>query len=109
MQQLNTFVGKPDKRQLLTIYEAELGNHDDCISPLILLGWLTAQSGFENYVGLSMRQLLMEGGESVDLEMPFEGFFDQSTVYSQDIKVLGNRIYDVIDEGDSAAKDFWKE
>jgi hypothetical protein len=102
MQQLTTFVGKPDKRGLLTIYEAEIGNHDDCISPLVLLGWLTAQSGFENYVGLSMRQLLMGGGETVELEPPLPGYFDQSSIpppldYTQ-------QGYVVVED-----TDFWKE
>ena len=104
MQQLTTFVGKPDKRGLLTVYEAEIGNHDDCISPLVLLGWLSAQSAFENYVGLNMRQQLMgnKGDEVMELEMPFAGFFGENTIYPAiDTTRQG---YEVIDDND-----FWRE
>ncbi len=108
MQQMTTFVGKPDKRGLLTVYEAEIGNHDDCISPLVLLGWLTAQSAFENYVGLNMRMQLLggRGSEVVELEPPFPGFFNQSTILPPlDLTRQG---YDVVSDED-VARDFWKE
>jgi hypothetical protein len=60
-QQFGTFVATINKRTgLPTIYAAELGNHDDCISPLVLLGWLSLQQGFENYIGKPMRTLLAE-------------------------------------------------
>jgi hypothetical protein len=106
MTQLTTFVGKPDKRGLLTVYEAEIGNHDDCISPLVLLGWLTAQSAFENYVGLNMRQLLTGGGDPVDLEPPLLGFFDEGTAHFEYEKTQQG--FDVIDDV-AAARDFWNE
>jgi hypothetical protein len=106
-QQLTTFVGKPDKRGLLTVYEAEIGNHDDCISPLVLLGWLSAQSGFENYVGLNMRQLLTGrdgmSGEVLDLAPPV-GIFDPTIRPSSFDTKLG---YEVAD--DDAERDFWRE
>ena len=50
-------------------FAAEEGNTDDCVSTLVLLGWLTLQYGFENYVGLSMRKLLMEKHQPVSLDM----------------------------------------
>jgi hypothetical protein len=101
VQQLTTFVGKVNKRTgLATIYEAEVGNHDDCVSPLVLLGWLSAQSGFENYVGLSMRKLLMEGREPLDIEPPFAGFFNAPQgPLIVDTTTQG---FEVIDD-----KDFW--
>ena len=104
IQQMSTFVGKPDKKGLLTIYEAEIGNHDDCISPLVLLGWLTLQSGFENYVGISMRKLLMDGGAQVDLEMPTAGYFDQSSIMPPDT----SRGYELL-EDPGATQDFWND
>jgi hypothetical protein len=77
IQQLTTFVGRPDKRTGLSkVYEAEVGNHDDLVTPLVLLGWLSAQSGFENYINLPMRKLLMEGRDPLDIEPPFAGFFN---------------------------------
>ncbi len=111
MTQLTTFVGKPDKRGLLTIYEAEIGNHDDCISPLVLLGWLSAQSAFENYVGLNMRQLMIGGdshsGPSVELDEPFAGFLSESTIMpAVDVTSQG---YDIYDDAGAVARDFWKE
>ena len=70
LRELTTFVSKGNT------YQAEEGAHDDCVMTLVLLGWLTAQSGFENYVGLSMRRMLMNQAEPVTLEEPFIGFFD---------------------------------
>jgi hypothetical protein len=70
IRELTTFVAKGAK------YQAEEGAHDDCVMTLVLLGWLTAQHGFENYVGLSMRKLLMNESEPVSLDEPFVGFFD---------------------------------
>lgn len=80
LQQMTTFVGKLNKRGLATIYEAEIGNHDDCMSPLVLLGWLTMQQGFENFIGLNMRQELSDGakdGPNLEIQ-PDTIFLDQS-------------------------------
>jgi hypothetical protein len=103
IQQLTTFVGKVNKRTgLATIYEAEVGNHDDCVLPLVLLGWLSAQSGFENYIGLSMRQLLMEGRDPLDIEPPFAGFFNPAQGPAViDVTPAG---FDVVEDVD---RDFW--
>lgn len=50
-------------------YAAEVGSNDDIVSTLVLLGWLTLQSGFENYVGLSMRRLLMDHQAPITFEL----------------------------------------
>lgn len=104
MQQMTTFVGKLNKKGLATIYEAEIGNHDDLISPFVLLGWLTMQQGFENYVGLSMRQLLM--GEPVEnplLETPFAGFFDPpADPYSAPVVGMTAQGVEIVED-----RDFW--
>jgi hypothetical protein len=74
MRELTTFVAKMAKNgSHAKTYEAETGNHDDTISALVLLGWLTLQSGFENYVGLSMRKLLTDGHEPLTFDEPFIG------------------------------------
>jgi hypothetical protein len=100
-QQLGTFVGKLNKRGLATIYEAEIGNHDDCISPLVLLGWLSMQSGFEDYIGLSMRKLLIEGSHGVPVFEPFNGFFPDSGPQTIGLTMQGVPIVD--------DADFWNE
>ena len=103
MREMTTFVAKMNKNNSAAkTYEAEVGNHDDCIMPLVLLGWLTLQSGFENYVGLSMRQLLTEGHDQLTTELPFVGILGdgelppapQPTGYG----------WDVVDD-----PSFWKE
>ena len=55
-------------------YEAEVGNHDDIAMTLVLLGWMTLQLGFENYVGISMRRLLMDRHDPVTFEPPPLGY-----------------------------------
>jgi hypothetical protein len=57
----------------LTTYKAEPGTNDDCVAALVLLGWLSLQTGFENYVGLSMRQVLMEGHDAISFDTPIIG------------------------------------
>jgi len=98
MRQLTTFVAKVPKNGSMSrprTYEAEAGNHDDCITPLVLLGWLTLQSAFENYVGLSMRQLLTEGREPLSLEPPALGIMGDLEQQQIVGKVAG---YDVVDD-----------
>lgn len=103
MRELTTFVGKKSARGAnIKTYEAEVGQHDDTVLPLVLLGWLTLQSEFENYVGLSMRQLLMEGGAPPSLDEPFIGILgDLSQTVVIEKSPLG---YDVIDD-----PSFWRD
>jgi len=95
IRELSTFVAKMNKQQnAAKTYEAEVGNHDDTVMPLVLLGWLTMQHGFENYVGTSMRKMLTEG-ESLDLTEPFVGFLgdlERPNVLAQ----IGG--YDLVDD-----------
>lgn len=70
IRELTTFVAKGQN------WEAEEGNHDDCVMTLVILGWLTGQQGFENYVGLSMRKMLANQYEPVTLDEPTNGLFD---------------------------------
>ena len=67
LRELTTFVVHNNS------YEAEVGNNDDIVMCLVLMGWLTLQLGFENYVGLSMRRLLMEKREPLSFEIPSLG------------------------------------
>lgn len=70
IHELTTFVLSGSK------YEASPGKHDDTVMTLVLLGWLTGQQGFEDYIGLSMRKALMNQYEPVTLDEPFAGIFD---------------------------------
>lgn len=84
-----------------TSYAAEVGNFDDCVATLVLMGWLTLQIGFENYVGLSMRKLLMEKHEPVSMELGAIGIMgdlERQTVIGQTSGGI-----DIIDD-----KDFWR-
>lgn len=102
IRELTTFVAQISKSNGKTkTYSAEVGNHDDCVSPLVLLGWLTMQSGFENYVGLSMRQLLMDGHPPLTFDEGFVGFLgdrEQTPVVGQTA-----RGFDIIED-----TDFWR-
>lgn len=101
IRELSTFVAKMNQQQTAAkTYQAEIGNHDDCISPLVLLGWLTMQSGFENYVGVSMRKILSEG-EALDLSEPFVGILGDLERRPQIGTVAG---FAVVDD-----PDFWQE
>lgn len=57
-------------------YEASPGKHDDIVMTMVLMGWLSGQQGFEDYIGLSMRKALMNQYEPVTLDEPFAGIFD---------------------------------
>lgn len=80
IEQLTKYVGKKNTKGLITIYEAEAGNNDDCVAALVLLGWLTMQQAFENLVGISMRMHLTEGQQPLALEPPFFGYEDVARV-----------------------------
>lgn len=99
IEQLSRYVAKPNTKGLPTVYEAEEGNHDDHCSALVLLGWLTAQQQFENYIGVNMRKFLTEGVDPIPLEVPFFGFAD-----------AGPRVLDVNPQGFEVVEDtdnFW--
>lgn len=103
MRELTTFIAKMSKNgSHAKTYEAEVGNHDDTVMPLVLLGWLSLQPGFENYVGLSMRQLLSEGHGTLTFDAPFAGLLGdlEQTVYV-DTSAGG---FQVVDD-----PDFWNE
>lgn len=82
-------------------YQAEVGNFDDCVATLVLMGWLTLQAGFENYVGLSMRKLLMEKHEPVTFELGAIGILGDLEQQSVIGKTTGG--HDIIDD-----QEFWR-
>lgn len=84
IRELTTFVAHGQN------WRAETGAHDDCVITLVLLGWLSTQQGFENYVGLSMRKLLANQYEPVTLDAPAMGFFD----------INANEQLTVVEDGD---------
>lgn len=83
-------------------YAAEVGNNDDIVMTLVLVGWLTLQAGFENYVGLSMRRLLMDQHEPVTFDTPPLGYLGDL----QQIPILGMTQggVEIVDDAD-----FWQE
>lgn len=58
-------------------YEAEPGNHDDLVMPLVLFGWLTDQQFFKEFTDINTLQVLREKSEEQMMEemLPF-GFID---------------------------------
>lgn len=100
IRELSTFVAKGPS------WEAEPPAHDDCVMTLVLLGWLTSQAGFENYVGLSMRKMLMNQYQPVTLDTPFEGIFDPNG--APETIVDDGAVWDVGNMRDSEISDkFW--
>jgi hypothetical protein len=102
LHELTRFVSKMNKtKSAAQSYEAETGSHDDTVSPLILLGWLTLQQGFENYIGLSMRTLLTEGHDSLTFDEPMIGIMGDLAQQSVTGKTASG--IDIIDDND-----FWR-
>ena len=94
----------------LKSYAAEVGNNDDCVSTLVLVGWLTLQMGFENFVGLSMRKLLMEKHEPVSFELGTIGIMgdlERPSIIGKTAE--GQEIIEDNDfwREDTTAKEFW--
>jgi len=87
----------------ITTYKAEVGTTDDCVAALVLLGWLTLQTGFENYVGISMRQTLMAGHEPITFDAPPVGVLGDSTLFPS---VIGRspQGFEIVED-----TDFWRE
>lgn len=94
LRELTTYVAKNKS------FAAEQGCHDDCISTLVLVGWLSLQAGFEEYIGISMRKLLMSGHETATFDAPFIGIFNVLDTPPQ----LGPCGFYVVDD-----PDFWRE
>ena len=83
-------------------YAAEVGNNDDTVMSLVLLGWLTLQLGYENYVGISMRRLLMEQGNTMTFDLPALGYLGDL----EQTSVIGTTAggVEIVDD-----QDFWKD
>ena len=96
LRELTTFVVKNKS------YEAEVGNNDDIVMTLVLLGWLTLQLQYENYVGISMRRLLMDKQEPLTFDLPAIGHMGDL----EQVPVIGMTQggVEIIDDAD-----FWKD
>ena len=71
MQELFSFIAKRNS------YEAEAGHHDDLVMCLVLLGWLTTQSMFNEFIEGSFRENLYEDKiKELEEEMTPFGFLD---------------------------------
>ena len=71
MQELFSFIAKRNS------YEAEDGHHDDLVMCLVLLGWLTTQSMFNEFIEGSFRENLYEDKiKELEEEMTPFGFLD---------------------------------
>lgn len=99
IRELTTFVANGQN------WQAETGNHDDIVMTLVVLGWLTGQQGFENYVGLSMRKMLMNQYEPVTLDEPFAGFFDINA--ARETVVADGATWSADEDVKSDRNDFW--
>lgn len=71
MQELFSFIAKRNS------YQAEDGHHDDLVMCLVLLGWLTTQSMFNEFIEGSFRENLYEDKiKELEEEMTPFGFID---------------------------------
>lgn len=71
-------------------YEAEPGNHDDLVMPLVLFAWLTDQQYFKDLTDINTLHLLRERSEEQMNEdmLPFGFGFDDGLDDTEEIKTL---------------------
>ena len=88
MQELFSFIAKRNS------YQAEEGHHDDLVMCLVLLGWLTTQSMFNEFIEGSFRENLYEDKiKELEEEMTPFGFLDDGFADSSFVDDEGDRWY----------------
>jgi len=88
MQELFSFIAKRNS------YQAEEGHHDDLVMCLVLLGWLTTQSMFNEFIEGSFRENLYEDKiKELEEEMTPFGFLDDGFTDTSFVDDEGDRWY----------------
>jgi len=92
-------------------FKAEEGSNDDCVIPLMLLGWLTSQRYFRESSGSDVRARLQK--EILDVTqddvMPFIGYSDglefHEPRYSETFEAMKQKLFSEPDTGDPFEND----
>jgi hypothetical protein len=88
MQELFSFIAKRNS------YQAEDGHHDDLVMCLVLLGWLTTQSMFNEFIEGTFRENLYEDKiKELEEEMTPFGFLDDGSGETSFVDDQGDRWY----------------
>ena len=88
MQELFSFIARRNS------YQAEEGHHDDLVMCLVMLGWLTTQSMFNEFIEGSFRENLYEDKiKELEEEMTPFGFLDDGFADSSFVDDEGDRWY----------------
>jgi len=88
MEELFSFISKRNS------YEAEDGHHDDLVMCLVMLGWLTTQSMFNEFIEGTFRENLYEEKiKELEEEMTPFGFFSDGEEDTSFVDDDGNRWY----------------
>jgi len=86
MQELFSFIARRNS------YQAEEGHHDDLVMCLVILGWLTTQSMFNEFIEGSFRENLYEDKiKQLEEEMTPFGFLDDGSADSSFVDDDGDR------------------
>lgn len=88
MQELFSFIARRNS------YQAEEGHHDDLVMCLVMLGWLTTQSMFNEFIEGSFRENLYEDKiKELEEEMTPFGFLDDGFTDTSFVDDEGDRWY----------------
>ena len=88
MQELFSFIARRNS------YQAEEGHHDDLVMCLVMLGWLTTQSMFNEFIEGSFRENLYEDKiKELEEEMTPFGFLDDGFTDTSFVDDDGDRWY----------------
>jgi len=86
MQELFSFIARRNS------YQAEEGHHDDLVMCLVMLGWLTTQSMFNEFIEGSFRENLYEDKiKELEEEMTPFGFLDDGFTDTSFVDDEGDR------------------
>ena len=102
MEELFSFISKRNS------YEAEDGHHDDLVMCLVMLGWLTTQSMFNEFIEGTFRENLYEEKiKELEEEMTPFGFMDGDTEEQSFVDDNGDRWYNENNENNNGNSMFW--
>jgi len=102
MEELFSFISKRHS------YEAEDGHHDDLVMCLVMLGWLTTQSMFNEFIEGSFRENLYEEKiKELEEEMTPFGFMDGDLEDQSFVDDQGDRWYGDSNQDNDSDSSFW--